>query len=85
MKSGSREELKSQAKALGARIAASVTGKTDILVIGENVGAVKMNDAKEKGVEIITEDEYLARISKNREKLTADIDLPPNKQLSLFH
>ena len=85
MKSGSREELKSQAKALGARIAASVTGKTDILVIGENVGAVKMNDAKEKGVEIITEDEYLARISRRPEKLMADVELQPDKQLSLFH
>ena len=84
MKSGSREELKSQAKALGARIAASVTGKTDILVIGENVGAVKMNDAKDKGVEIITEDEYLARISRRPEKLLADVDLHSDKQLSLF-
>jgi DNA ligase (NAD+) len=84
MKSGSREDLKSQAKALGARIASSVTGKTDILVIGENVGSVKMNDAKEKGVEIITEDEYLARISKNPENLMTDLDLPPDNQLRLF-
>jgi DNA ligase (NAD+) len=84
MKSGSREDLKSQAKALGARIAGSVTGKTDILVIGEHVGTVKMNDAKEKGVEIITEDEYLARISKNPEKLMTDLDLPPDNQLRLF-
>ena len=84
MKSGSREDLKSQAKALGADIANSVTGKTDILVIGENVGTVKMNDAKEKGVKIITEDDYLALISKNPEKIMTDIDLPPENQLSLF-
>jgi len=84
MKSGSREDLKSQAKALGARIASSVTGKTDILVIGENVGTVKINDAKEKGVEIITEDTYLARISKNPEKLINELDLHPDNQLRLF-
>jgi DNA ligase (NAD+) len=84
MKSGSRDDLKSQAKALGARIASSVTGKTDILVIGENVGTVKMNDAKEKGVKIITEDDYLALISKKPEKLVNDLDLHPDKQLSLF-
>ncbi|MCX5825403.1 MAG: helix-hairpin-helix domain-containing protein [Deltaproteobacteria bacterium] len=84
MKSGSREDLKSQAKALGAHIASSVTGKTDILVIGENVGTIKMNDAKEKGAEIITEDDYLALISKNPEKLMNDLDLHPDNQLSLF-
>jgi DNA ligase (NAD+) len=84
MTSGSREDLKSQAKALGACIASSVTRKTDILVIGENVGTVKMNDAKEKGVKIITEDEYLALISKKPEKLVNDLDLHPNNQLSLF-
>lgn len=84
MKSGSREDLKSQAKALGAHIASSVTGKTDILVIGENVGTVKMNDAKEKGVKIITEDDYLALISRNPEKLMTDSDLLPDPQLSLF-
>jgi DNA ligase (NAD+) len=64
MQSGSREELKSQAKALGARVASSVTGKTDLLVIGENVGTVKMTDAREKGVKVITEDDYLALISR---------------------
>jgi DNA ligase (NAD+) len=84
MTSGSRDELKRQAKALGACIASSVTRKTDILVIGENVGTVKMNDAKEKGVKIITEDEYLALISKKPEKLVNDLDLHPNNQLSLF-
>jgi DNA ligase (NAD+) len=77
MKSGSRDDLKSQAKALGARIASSVTSKTNILVIGENVGIVK-------GVKIITEDDYLALISKKPEKLVNDLDLHPDKQLSLF-
>lgn len=84
MKSGSREELKKQAKALGARIAGSITGKTDLLVIGENVGSVKMNDAKEKDVGIITEDQYLALISKKPEKPMSDLDLAPDNQLPLF-
>jgi|WetSurMetagenome_2_1015567.scaffolds.fasta_scaffold21762_2 DNA ligase (NAD+) len=84
MKSGSREDLKSQAKALGAHIANSITGKTNILVIGENVGTVKMNDAKKWGVEIIKEDDYLALISQNPEKIMTNSNLLANNQGSLF-
>lgn len=62
MVSGSREEMKRRAKALGAKVGGSVTGKTDFLVVGGNVGAAKTKDAKEKGVEIITEEAYLSLI-----------------------
>jgi DNA ligase (NAD+) len=63
MKSGSREEMTRQAKALGARTASSVTGKTDLVIVGVSVGPAKVNEAKAKGVRIITEDEYLALIA----------------------
>ncbi len=59
MQHGSRDAMKKQAKALGAKVGSSVSSKTDYLIIGEKVGATKLNAAKEKGVEIMTEQEYL--------------------------
>jgi DNA ligase (NAD+) len=54
--------MEKEAKSLGAKVGKSVTGKTNILVTGENVGATKMNDARAKGVKILTEEEYLAQL-----------------------
>ena len=68
MKSGSRDDMKKQAKALGAIIGGSISNKTDYLVIGDNVGAVKITDAKARGVKIIKEEDYLTLISKTDEK-----------------
>jgi DNA ligase (NAD+) len=57
--SGSRDELSRQAKACGAKVGNSVSAKTHYLVAGENVGANKLNAAAEKGVTVITEQEFL--------------------------
>ena len=57
--SGSRDELSKQAKAKGAKVAGSVSAKTDYLVAGDNVGVNKLNAARDKGVNIITELEFL--------------------------
>ena len=62
MQTGSREDMKKQAKALGAKIGESITGKTDLLVCGEKVGASKLNKAVSLGVRIVTEAEYLAML-----------------------
>lgn len=62
MQSGSREDMKKRAKELGARIGDGVTGKTDLLVCGEKVGASKLTKAEKLGVKIVTEAEYLASI-----------------------
>ena len=45
-------------------MASSVTGKTDYLVVGENVGASKVDEAHRKGVQIISEEEYLIMIGR---------------------
>ncbi len=45
MQQGSREEMKKQAKLLGARVGDSITGKTDMLVCGEKVGAAKLEQS----------------------------------------
>lgn len=59
MRNGSRDEMKKQAKRLGAKVGNSITGKTDMLVCGAKVGASKMNKAEDLGVKILSEDEYL--------------------------
>ncbi len=63
MQHGSRDDMKKQAKAFGAKVGASVTGKTDYLIIGEKVGETKTQAARDKGVEVINEQQYLQMIS----------------------
>ncbi|RGP39379.1 DNA ligase (NAD(+)) [Altererythrobacter insulae] len=59
MQQGSRGDMEKYAKSLGAKVAKSVTGKTTYLVTGEKVGETKINAAKDKGVKVLTEQEYL--------------------------
>lgn len=65
MKRGSRTDMQAEAKKLGAKVGSAVTGKTDYLVAGEKVGASKISAAESKGIEVLTEDEYLFFIKKN--------------------
>ncbi|MFT5700950.1 MAG: DNA ligase (NAD+) [Desulforhopalus sp.] len=59
MRQGSRDEMKQQAKGLGAKVGSSITGKTNLLVCGEKVGASKLKKAGDLGVKILSEAEYL--------------------------
>lgn len=59
MQQGSRNEMEKHAKSLGAKVAKSVTGKTKYLVAGDKVGETKINAARDKGVTVLTEQEYL--------------------------
>lgn len=62
MKHGSRAEMEKEARLLRAKVAKSVTGRTDFLVTGEDVGAKKIETAGNKGVRLLTENDYLAMI-----------------------
>ena len=57
----SREEATAAAEAAGARVASSVSKKTDFVVAGENAGS-KLARAEELGVEVIEEKEFLRRL-----------------------
>jgi DNA ligase (NAD+) len=65
MQHGSREEMEREAKLLGAKVGKSVSGKTDWLVAGENVGAAKLLAAQEKGVAVIGEADYLKMLKRD--------------------
>jgi DNA ligase (NAD+) len=59
--SRSREDAEAELKALGARVAKSVSKRTTVLVAGPGAGS-KLAKAESLGVEVIDEAEFLARI-----------------------
>ncbi len=59
---GSRQAMQTEAAALGARVLTAVSGTTDYLVCGENVGATKKTKAEKLGVTLLTEEQYRAMI-----------------------
>jgi DNA ligase (NAD+) len=57
----SRDEATAAAQAAGARVASTVSKKTDFVVAGGNAGS-KLAKAEELGVEVIDEDEFMSRL-----------------------
>lgn len=72
MRRGSREQMQAEARLKGAKVQTAVSGQTDFLICGENVGAKKIEKARKNGVEIISEDAFYEMIGNDGKKITTD-------------
>ena len=56
-----RAEAKARAEALGAKVAGSVSARTDYVVAGPGAGS-KEKQARELGLAVLSEDDWLALV-----------------------
>lgn len=62
-----RKELKEKIESFGGKVTGSVTGKTDYLLNNDNLsGSTKNKKAKELGIPILTEEEFLNMINEGK-------------------
>jgi DNA ligase (NAD+) len=52
-----RDEIEALIRTLGGKTTGSVTKKTDLLIAGEKAGS-KLDQAKELGIRVLTEEEF---------------------------
>ena len=58
-----REAAKEKILALGGKVSENVSKKTDFVVAGSDAGS-KLNKARELGVAILNENEFVIKVSK---------------------
>ncbi len=68
----SRDEYKEMIESQGGKNAGSVSSKTDFILAGAHMGPAKLEKARELGVAIIGEDEFLAMLGPTDEAAAAD-------------
>ena len=62
MNRGTREQMQTTARRMGAKVQSAVSGKTAYLVCGENAGQRKLEMARKLKIECVSEDEYIKLI-----------------------
>lgn len=72
----SRSEAKEAIERAGGNATSSVSGSTAFVVAGEDPGS-KLDDAREKNIEIIDEDEFLKRIGRSGDETNDSDDSGP--------
>ncbi len=60
-----REDAKDLIRRSGGKISSSVSGKTDLLIVGKDPGS-KFEKAKKAGVAILTENEFLGKVQESK-------------------
>lgn len=61
----SRDELKKAIEDNGGKVGGSITGKTNYVVAGDNMGPAKLEKANQLGVKIISEEEFIEMLNLN--------------------
>lgn len=61
----SRDDLKKAIEDNGGKVGSSISSKTDYVVAGDNMGPAKLEKAKQLGVKIISEDEFIQLLDGN--------------------
>ncbi|MFW6152590.1 MAG: NAD-dependent DNA ligase LigA, partial [Verrucomicrobiota bacterium] len=64
LKAMTREEAKEAITEQGGKVSGSVSGNTDLLVVGANPGSTKTSDAEKHGVKQIEEEEFLKLVGR---------------------
>jgi DNA ligase (NAD+) len=59
-----RDEAKAMAERLGAKVAGSVSKKTDLVVAGPGAGS-KLDEAREFGVKVVDEDGWFVLVGRS--------------------
>lgn len=65
----SRDEIKAMVEANGGKNASGITGKTDYVVAGENMGPAKLEKANQLNIPILSENEFLEMIGKSQKPI----------------
>jgi len=66
LQSLTREEAKEAIERLGGKVASSVSGNTDYVVVGQDAGS-KLDKAKKLGLTLLREDEFLQLVKRNNQ------------------
>ena len=60
----SRNELKKSIEDNGGKVSSSISKKTNFIIAGDNMGPSKLAKAENLGIEIISEQDFIDKISK---------------------